>query len=117
MASGRNFTGTYVPKYTPPEDRDFLSYLDDLKYEKFQENPDNYMKNVKIINFDLIHHQCRGDKLQHSEEHYQTVFAKNLIRHKNEDKKHFVSSALRTQKDLQQPIYFEKKVVKDHFSK
>ena len=86
MASGRNFTGTYVPKYTPPEDRDFLSYLDDLKYETFQENPDNYMKNVKIINFDLIHHQCKGDKLQHSEEHYQTVFAKNLIRHKNEDK-------------------------------
>ena len=117
MASGHNFTGNYVPKYTPPKERHFLSYLDDCKYERFKENSDNYMKNIRIINFDLIHHQCRGDKLQHSEECYQTIFEKNLLKHKKEDKKVIVDSALRTQKDLQQPIYFEKKVVKDHFSK
>ena len=116
MASGYNFTGNYVPKYTPPEKRDFLTYLDDLQYQKFEENPDKYMKNVKIINFDLIHHQCRGDRLQHSEEHYQTIFEKNLVRHKKEDKKLIAGSGLRTQKELQQPIYFEKKVIKDHFS-
>ena len=73
MVSGYNFTGNYVPKYTPPEERDFLTYLDDLKYQKFEENLDKYMKNVKIINFDLIHHHCRSDRLQHSEEHYQTI--------------------------------------------
>ena len=65
----------------PHEERDFLSYLDDVKYEKFMENPDESFKKTKIINFDIINHQCRGDKLEHSEQYYQTVFEDNLKRH------------------------------------
>ena len=53
----------YIPKYTPPKKRSFYSYFNDLKYEQTIRDPDIYFKNVKIINFDLIHHQCRGDPL------------------------------------------------------
>ena len=55
-----NFSGNYIPKYTSPEERDFLSYLDDIKYENFIKDPDQSIRQTKIINFDIIHHQCRG---------------------------------------------------------
>ena len=61
---------SYVPTYTPPEERDFLSYLDDLKYEEAMANLDYFIKNIKIVNFDIIHHECGGCPLQNSYEHY-----------------------------------------------
>ena len=69
-----NFSNNYIPIYTASEERDFLMYLDDLKYEKFMEDPDQSFKKTKIVNFDIIHHQCRGDKMEHNESYYQTIF-------------------------------------------
>ena len=46
---------------TQPDDA-----IDKLKYEQFIEDVDSYFSCAKILNFDLIHHQCRGDKLQNS---------------------------------------------------
>ena len=66
----------YIPKNTPPKERDFLSYLDDLKYEQTVENPDKYFQNVKIINFNIIHHECRSDLLQNSFDYYYTISKK-----------------------------------------
>ena len=37
-----NFNTNYVPQYTPVEERDSLSYYDDLKYEKCMQNPDEF---------------------------------------------------------------------------
>ena len=110
-----NVSNGYVPKYTPIKDRDFLSYLDDLKFEKFMENPDQSFRNTKIVNFDIIHHECRGDKLNNSYEHYQTVFKDNFKNYIKRDKKTVLSSALRNQNKLQQSIYFEKDLVISHF--
>ena len=56
----------YTLQYTRPEERDFLSYLDDLKYEETMRDPDRFMKNVKIMNFDIINLECRGDPLKKS---------------------------------------------------
>ena len=63
----------YIPKYTSPKERDFLSHLDDLKYEQATKNPDKYFQNVKIINFDIINHECREDPLQNSYHRYYTI--------------------------------------------
>ena len=46
-----NHSNSYVPIYTKPEDRDFLSYYDDLKYDAVLKNPDTYIKNVVVKNF------------------------------------------------------------------
>ena len=102
-----NFSNNYIPKYTPPEERDFLSYLDDIKYEKFMENPYQFFKKTKIINFDIIHHQCRGDKLEKPESCYQAVFEENSKKHKKQDKNFLTSSALRNQGC--NTIFFSKK--------
>ena len=62
-----------IPKYTPPEERDFLTYLDDLQYQQTVKNPDQYFQNVKIINFDIINHECRGDPLSNPINQYFKV--------------------------------------------
>ena len=44
-----NFSNNFTPKYTLPEERDFLSYLDDVKYEKFMADPDNLLNKLKQL--------------------------------------------------------------------
>ena len=39
---------------------------------------DSHFSHAKITNFDLIHHQCRGDKLQNLQHYYETVFDKDF---------------------------------------
>ena len=39
---------------------------------------DSQFSHAKIKNFDLIHHQCRGNKLQNLQHYYETVFDKDF---------------------------------------
>ena len=48
-----------------------------MTFNKIIQNPDEHFEKTFITNFDLIHHQCRGDKLSHSREYYETLFKKN----------------------------------------
>ena len=41
------YRNKYMPVYMPPEERDFLSYLDDFKYEETVKNTDKYFQDVK----------------------------------------------------------------------
>ena len=109
-----NFSTNYAPQYTPPEERDFFSYYNDLKYEKFMQDWDNFLKKTKIMNFDLLHNQCIDDKLDKSQQYYQTVFEENLARYKKQDKQKFAGSALRNQKEVD--IFVERKIVSEHFT-
>ena len=111
-----NASNGYVPEYTPPKDRDFLTYLDDLKFERFMEDPDQAILNTKI-NFDIINHECHGDKLEKLYGYYQTIFQDNFKNYVSKDKNTVMSSALRNQKKLKQSIYFEKELVLKHFKR
>ena len=53
-----------------------MTYTDQLKYERFEENRDENFKNVEITNFDTINHRCRGDPLQNSKKYYKTITKK-----------------------------------------
>ena len=110
-----NHSNSYVPIYTKPEDKDFLSYYDDLKYDAALKNPDTYIKNV-VKNFDIIHHECRGDKLEKSCDYYQTVKDKELKDHEATSKKKRLDSSFRNQKKTKQNIFFEKDFINYHFS-
>ena len=78
----------YIPRYIPPEERDFCSYFDQLKYEEMMRNPDKYFSNVKVVNFDIIHHQCRGDPLGKSfNEHFAMKTIKDFTKYPKVDKK------------------------------
>ena len=52
----------YIPDYCPPDlpwyERDgLLIWYDQNKSEEFSKDPDNYLKNKKVIHFDMIHAQ------------------------------------------------------------
>ena len=41
-----------------------MSYFDHLKFKEMPDQPDYHFRNIKVVNFDIIHHECRGDPLQ-----------------------------------------------------
>ena len=98
----------YVLKYTPPEKIDFLSYLDNLKYERYMMDPDTYFKNVKIINLNIIRNQILGEPMHKPIETYQMVHEANLTKYTPDAKEKFVSSAMRNQDGTMQQYILKK---------
>ena len=59
---------------------------------------DSYFENAKIINFDLIHNECRGDDLEFDRKYSQTLFKKKVERNILENHRYdFVSAAKRSE--------------------
>ena len=86
------YVNRYIPKYVQPNlkwyERDgLLTSIDCSKYEQFERNRDTYLKNAEIINFDIIHHLCRGDKLEGSYRQYRIVLNSHVDNMPSEDKK------------------------------
>ena len=55
-----------------------LTCTDKLKYKDFISDPDAHIKNTQIINFEIIHAQCRGQPRTHSDKYFQTVTCKDV---------------------------------------
>ena len=96
--------------YTPPEER-----VVQLKYEETIKNTDKYFQNVRVINFDMIHHLCRGDPLEKDMNEYLTVENNDLKKYPKNDKKKVVGSDLRNQGKTNQPIFIKKDTFLNHF--
>ena len=58
-------------------------------------DPDNYFQQVKVINFDIIHHVSRGDPSEKSYNEYFTAKNKDFNTYDEKDKKQLL------------PYYFE----------
>ena len=83
MSAGKVFANNYIPKYVPEDlpwyERDsLLTDNDQMKYKEFISDPDTAVKNTKVINFDMMHAQCRGTPRTHSDNFYQTVREKDV---------------------------------------
>ena len=100
------YRSQYVPRYVPPEERDFCSYFDQLKYEEALKNPCNYFRNVKVINSDIVNHECRGDPLEKELKEHFAIQNKNFVKY---------GGALRNQNNVKQPLFIQKEVVLNHF--
>ena len=90
---------SYIPPYQedyrklPWYERDFITYINHLKYREMTDDPDNYFKNEKVINFDIINNGCRGDPLKKSIKEHKTVYQNDFKSYpKNEQKKLSVQS-------------------------
>ena len=83
MKSKRYPVNNYVPlNIQNDRGKENLHDLDTrLKQMTFDEiiwDPGYHLKNSFVTNFDLIHHQCRGDSLNFSRKHYETIYSSDL---------------------------------------
>ena len=78
-------------------------------------NPTKYFGHKKVVNFNIIHHECRGDPLEGSYNNYQTVKESDLKNYPKNEKKEAIGGLIRNfdRKDL----FVEKNIVTDYFKK
>ena len=75
-----------------------MPYIDDLKYNEFIENTDEHFQKAKIINFDIIQHECKGDELEYSKKFYQTIENKDFKDYDNNVKEEALTSAIKSER-------------------
>ena len=69
------------------EHHGLMTYIDQLKYERFSEDPDGYLKKTKVVNFDIIYNQITGTPRQNSDNYYQTVSTSDVKKMPQKEKK------------------------------
>ena len=121
MNSERYPVQNYVP--TNPTKRlsskfghDLDITLKKMTFKKIVDNPDYHFQNSYVTNFDLIHHQCRGDELSYSRKHYETIYKKNINDEIVTDnlRYRFLSSAIKSER---KDVAFEKTIFNEHFNR
>ena len=106
---------SYVP--TKPKSTKFYDLhqrLQEMTFEEVVNNPKEHFDNVYIKNFDLIHHQSRGDVLNYSEKFYKTISISQVKQIDYPKSYQFVAAAIKSERD---DVYLEKNVIKKHFKK
>ena len=82
MNCKKYLTNNYIPtrpKLLNDHERfDLDARLQQMTINEIMQNPDSHFENAYITNFDLMHHQCSGDKLTHDKECYETLFNERL---------------------------------------
>ena len=105
---------SYIPRKVD-EVYDLHSRLNKMKYDEILNDFDGHFKNCYVTNFDLINHECRGDKLNYSKKFYETVFKNDLKNNlSSEDSYNFCSAGIKSER---KDLFFEEKVYQDHFKK
>ena len=121
MAYRTLLTNSYMPtrpkKYDQQQGRfDLDGRLNQMKFYEIIKNLDSYFENVKLSNFDLIHHECRGGELSFSKKHYQTLYKEKLNSEfiDLKQKSSFISSAIKCHRDN---VIVEKGIIGEYFLK
>ena len=117
MNSRKYTVQNYVP-FNPnktTKNRTFNDLDTTLKQVTFNEilnDPDYHFENSFVTNFDLIHHQCRGDELSYSKKHYETIANKKIKEEILDEnvRNRFICSAIRSERKDEA---IEKKVFKN----
>ena len=105
------------PKLLNKHDKfDLDARMQQMTFNEIIQNPDNYFENVFITNVDLIHNQCRGDKLKQDRKYCETLFKEKLNLEINDINQRdcFVFAAISSER---KDVYIEKKIYKDQFNR
>ena len=76
-----------------------MTYIDDLKYDRFVNYVNSHFSSAKVINFNIIHHQCRGDKLENLQQYYETICNKGFENYECHFQNLAVSTAIKSEPD------------------
>ena len=90
--------------------------LNRMTFNEIINNTDYHFQNSYITNFDLIHHNCRGDPLKYTKKYYDTISYEKLNNEiiSKEDRASFISSAIKSER---KDVFIEKKIFKEHFNR
>ena len=106
---------SYLPTKVTETDKDLDLKLKEMKYNDIVKDFDFHFENCYITNFDLIHHECRGDKLQFSRKFYETIFYDSVKKNLDEiNQEKFLSSAIKSERSN---VNIEKKLIIEHFKR
>ena len=111
MTEEKILVNNYIPYYPDHEDN-LHEILLRHDYERKNKDKKNYFEKAKIINFDIIYHETRGDPLQNSIKYYETIKKKDLELAKKEDRDDFISESIRS---CREDINIEKDIINKHF--
>ena len=81
MQNPKFFGLIYIPEYAkdyhslPWYEKYLMRYFSYLDYKDMADNPDYYFDDKKVVNFEIIHHQCRGNPLKKTEKEHKTICA------------------------------------------
>ena len=108
---------SYIPLFVKKDlkwfERDgLLTYIDRLNYEHFEEDRDRYLKNVKIVNFNIINHQLRSTSLEKSIQSHKTIYKNDLKQMPADDKDAALAACFRSSK---KDLYIEKDLRDEYF--
>ena len=72
-----------------------------MTYERIMSDLKYHFENCCIINFDLIHHECRGSVLKHSRRYYETIFREKVNKEilNSDDRQLFISCAIKSERE------------------
>ena len=116
MSCANNYGPIYVPKNLPWYERDdVMTWYDQCKWDDFLRDTDKHFRETKIVNFDIIHKTCHGNKAPDSDlRKYQMLNHEKVKKYPEKCRKETLWRAFRTdQKDL----YFQKGTLKKSFSR
>ena len=81
----------YAPQYQnfffdlPWYEKDLLIYYTWPDYKDMDDDPDHYLNNLKVVNFDIIHHESRGDPLKKSCKVHKTIVNEDFENYSKKD--------------------------------
>ena len=91
-----------------------MTWYDQRKCEGFLRDTNKHFKEAKIINFDIIYREIRGEVVPPDLlKFYQTMNEKTISQYPSSEEDNICSSAFRTDR---KDIYFEKKTIEKHFN-
>ena len=111
METNEICVNNYLPYYPVHKDTLHDTLLRN-KYEKINGNKKEYFENAKIVNFDIINNECRGDPLQNSVEYYQTINKDDLKNIRKNDEEQFIAAAIKSQRN---DVNIARDVINEHF--
>ena len=91
-----------------------MSYFDYLKYKGTSDNPNFYFENKKVINFEIINHQCRRDPLRKTEKEHKTVCTNDFKNYPKDEKNKVLFSIFRSKRD---DLWVKRDLMIEYFKK
>ena len=114
---GNSYVAPYAGNYFDLRwyERDFCGYFDHLRYQEMIKNRTYYFSRKKVVNFDIINHECRGDELDSSYKKYKAITKDGFKNFPENEKKDTIVGIVRNIK--RDDLWLKRDLMIEYFKK